>query len=300
MRTMPTATLLVDSQCTLGEGIVWDSRRDALLWTDIEGATLWLHHTDDGSTRTWRLPDRLGSLAVCESGTLLLALAKGLFLADIDRPDAELAVTMLTPLEPDLPTTRTNDGRTDRAGNFVFGTLNEQPERAPIGSFYQYSKRHGLRRLALGGVGIPNSICFSPDGRTMYYCDSTSGRILQCRYDAESAEVSDVRPFAELGAGRGLPDGSIVDADGCLWNAAWGAAMVRRYTPSGSVDREIAVPAKNPTCPAFGGRDLTELYVTSARQEMTPEELAAMPDAGGVYAARPGVRGLPEARFRDG
>ena len=180
---------------------------------------------------------------------------------------------MLVPLETDLPSTRTNDGRTDRAGNFVFGTLNEQPDRSPIGSFYQYSKRHGLRRLALGGVAIPNSICFSPDGRTMYYCDSLSGRILQCRYDAESAEVSDLRPFAEFGAGRGLPDGSIVDADGCLWNAEWGAAVVRRYTPAGTLDREIAVPAKNPTCPAFGGRDLTELYVSVG---------AAGDDAGGA------------------
>jgi sugar lactone lactonase YvrE len=299
---MPTATLVVDSQCTLGEGLLWDGRRDALLWTDIERATLWLHHTDDGSTRTWRLPDRLGSLALCVSGKLLLALAKGLFLADIDRPaDGVLAVTMLVPLEVDLPSTRTNDGRTDRAGNFVFGTMNEDPDKAPAGSFYQYSRRHGLRRLALGGVAIPNSICFSPDGRTMYYCDSLSGRILQCRYDAESAEVSDSRPFVEFGGGRGLPDGSIVDADGCLWNAEWGAAVLRRYTPAGTLDREIAVPPKNPTCPAFGGRDLTELYVTSARQEMTPEELAVRPDAGGVYAARPaGVRGLPEPRFDDG
>jgi sugar lactone lactonase YvrE len=296
-----TFTLVVDSRCTLGEGILWDARRDALLWTDIERATLWLHHTDDGSTRTWRLPDRLGSFALCDSGKLLLALAKGLVLADIDRPsDGVLAVTMLEPLEVDLPSMRTNDGRTDRAGNFVFGTMNEGPDKAPIGSFYQYSKRHGLRRLALGGVAIPNSICFGPDGRTMYYCDSMGGRILQCRYDAESAEVSDSRPFVELGAGRGLPDGSVIDADGCLWNAEWGAAMVRRYTAAGIIDREIAVPAKNPTCPAFGGRDLTQLYVTSARQEMTPEELADKPDAGGVYGVQPvGVRGLPEPRFHD-
>jgi sugar lactone lactonase YvrE len=298
---MMTATLVVDAQCTLGEGILWDGRREALLWTDIEGSALWLHHTDDGSTRTWRLPDRLGSFALCQSGKLLLALAKGIFLADIDRPsDGVLAVSLLEPLEVDLPSTRTNDGRTDRAGNFVFGTLNEHPDRAPIGTFYQYSRRYGLRPLALGGVAIPNSICFSPDGQTMYYCDSLARRILQCRYDAESAEVSDARPFAELGAGRGLPDGSIVDADGCLWNAEWGAAMVRRYTAAGVIDREIAVPAKNPTCPAFGGRDLTELYVASARQEMSVEELAATPEAGGVYAARPdGVRGLPEPRFRD-
>jgi L-arabinonolactonase len=298
---MTTAHLVVDSRCTLGEGILWDGRRDALLWTDIERSVLWLHHTDDGSTRTWGLADRLGSFALCESGKLLLALAKGLYLADIDRPaQAELAVALLVPLEIDLMTMRTNDGRTDRAGNFVFGTLNENAERAPIGSFYQYSSRHGLRPLALGGVAIPNSICFSHDGRTMYYCDSVSGRILQCRYDAESAEVSDSRPFVELGAGRGLPDGSVVDADGCLWNAEWGAGIVRRYTPAGTIDHEVVVPAKNPTCPAFGGRDLTELYVTSARQEMTPVELAATPEAGGVYSARiAGIRGWPEQRFQD-
>jgi sugar lactone lactonase YvrE len=298
---MTTAELVVDSRCTLGEGILWDARRDALLWTDIERSMLWLHHTDDGSTRTWRLPDRLGSLALCESGRLLLALAKGLYLADIDGPpEAELAVALLVPLEIDLMSMRTNDGRTDRAGNFVFGTMNEHPDKAPIGTFFQYSIRHGLRPLALGGVAIPNSICFSPDGGTMYFCDSMSGRILQCRYDAESATVSDFRVFVEFGPGRGLPDGSVIDADGCLWNAEWGAARVRRYTTGGTIEREIAVPAKNPTCPVFGGRDLTELYVTSARQELTPQELAARPDAGGVYRAQPeGVRGLPEARFRD-
>jgi sugar lactone lactonase YvrE len=297
-----TAALVVDSRCTLGEGLLWDPRRDALLWTDIERSALWLHHTDDGSTRTWRLPARLGSFALCDSGKLLLALAKGLYLADVDRPadDGILPVTRLVALEENLPSTRTNDGRTDRAGNFVFGTLNEDPERAPIGSFYQYSMGSGLRRLELGGVAIPNSICFSPDGSTMYYCDSVRGRIFQCRYDAASAGVSDVRPFVEVGAGGGLPDGSIVDADGCVWNAAWGAGMVRRYSPAGAADREVVVPAKNPTCPAFGGRDLATLYVTSARQEMTPEELAATPEAGGVYGTElAGVRGLAEPRFRD-
>jgi L-arabinonolactonase len=311
-----TAALAVDCRCTLGEGIVWCERRGALLWTDIEGARLWMSTPATATTRHWSLPDRLGSFALCESGKLLLGLAKGLAVADPDSSALRLgsgqtleprsgqaaadplAVTPIVAVEPDLPT-RINDGRADRAGNFVFGTMAED-HKARIGSFYQYSTRHGLRRLDLEHVRIANSICFSPDGGTMYFCDSPRRRIMQCGYDAESAVVSDVREFADLTSHPGFPDGSIVDADGDLWNAEWGASMVRRYTPEGRVDRQIAVPAKNPSCVAFGGPHLDELYVTSARQEMTPEELDAAPHTGGVYrVVLHDRRGLQESRFKD-
>lgn len=296
------ASLLVDARCILGEGIIWDPQRRLLLWTDIESAALWVYGGIAAPTRTWAVPHRLGSFALCDSGRLLLGLAKGLFIAEFDGvADTALAVTILVPVEPELPSTRINDGRTDRNGNFVFGTCNMNDDRAPLGSFYQYSTRHGLRRLPLDSVSIANSICFSLDGGTMYFCDSPKRRIMQCRYDADSAEVSQVRLFAEFGARQGLPDGSVIDAAGCLWNAEWGAGMVRRYTPAGAIDREIVVPAKNPTCVAFGGGSLQDLYITSARQEMTPEELARTPHAGGVYRASVGdVRGQPDSMFLDG
>lgn len=291
--------LFVDCRCTLGEGIVWWPRRRALIWTDIEAPRLWAH--DAGGTRSWSMPSRLGSLAPCTSGALLLGLEKGLFRAELDLSAGKPPhLVPLAGVETDLPSTRVNDGRTDRAGNFVFGTMNTADGHPAIGSFYQWSTRFGLRRLDLPYVGIANSICFSPDGETMYFCDSPRRQIMTCRYDAGSAHVADIQVFATLEPSDGQPDGSIVDAEGCLWNAVWGAAVVRRYRPDGSLDREVSVPAKNPTCAVFGGPELNELYITTSRQEMSGAELERRPDAGGVYrAVMEGARGLLDPEFRD-
>ena len=293
------ARLAVDCRCRLGEGIVWWARHRALLWTDIEGARLWISDAD--GARSWALPARLGSLAPCASGALLLGLEHGLFHAHLDATaPGGIRMASLADVEVDIPSTRLNDGRTDRAGNFVFGTMNQDEGHPATGSFYQWSTAAGLRRLDLPNVGIANSICFSPDGETMYFCDSPRRQIMTCRYDAGAAAVTDVKLFAELGSADGFPDGSVVDAEGHLWNAAWGAGVVRRYRPDGSLERNVSVPAKNPTCPLFGGDLLNELYITTARQEMSPAELARTPDAGGVYRADiPGVCGLPDAPFAD-
>ena len=291
------ATLIVDCRSTLGEGLVWCTRRQAVLWTDIEGSRLWMHGPARSETRNWKLPARLGSFALCNSGTLLLGLAKGLAFGDPDHtPGDTLDVVPVVGVDPGLHT-RINDGRADRAGNFVFGTMSEDFKTAQ-GSFYQYSSRHGLRRLEIDHVIIANSVCFSPDGGTMYFCDSPRRRIMQCDYDAESARVSRVREFADLASHRGFPDGSTIDADGHLWNAEWGAFVVRRYTPDGRIVRQIGVPVKNPSCVVLGGLNLDELFITTARQEMKPQELDAMPEAGGLYRAALGdVRGLPEPTF---
>lgn len=256
-------------------------------------------HGSGGITRSWPLPDRLGCLGLCESGELLLGLAKGLYAVDIDADAAELpALRLLVPVEPNESRTRLNDGRCDRAGNFVFGTKNDHPAHDPIGSFYQYSARRGLQRLQLGGVAIPNSLCFSLDGRTLYYCDSVHPRILCCDYDAETATVANCRTFAPM-QDECAPDGSIVDAEGCVWNAQWGAARVVRYTPQGEIERVIRVPAKNPSCAAFGGADLDRLFVTTAREDLSDAELQRTPASGGVYAwHESGLRGLPESLVR--
>ncbi len=297
-----TATLRIDARCTLGEGAVWCTRRRALLWTDIERARLWLHAPLTGTTLSWALPDRVGAFALCASGRVLLGLAKGLAFADVDAHTgaSTLAVTPVAPVEPDEPRTRINDGRTDRDGRFVFGTMNEAEGHADrLGHFYQFSLAHGLRRLNVDDVSISNSICFSPDGGTMYFTDSIDGTILQADYDSAAARVSRVRPFVRAEKTVGMPDGSVIDADGALWNAVWGGGRVRRYLADGTIDREVIVAAPNTTCPAFGGPDLTDLYVTSSRLEMDAAALAHFPHAGGVFHAAAGIRGLADPAFRD-
>jgi L-arabinonolactonase len=230
---------------------------------------------------------------------LLLGLAKSLAFAELDfEGEPHVRIAPVIPIEPGVTRTRINDGRTDRAGNFVFGTYNEAQD-APSGSFYQYSSRFGLRRLDLGGVVIPNSICFSLDGRTMYFCDSPTGRIGQCNYDAVSASVANIREFVQYRDGEGFPDGSVVDGEGYLWNAVWGAGVVRRFNPEGALVAEIAVPSRNLTCPAFGGADLDHLFVTSSRQEMTEDELNRVPASGGLFFIRPNVNGICDALFAD-
>ena len=296
------ATLAVDCRCALGESILWCERRSTLFWADIDGAGLWMHVPGKGSTRHWTLPERLGSLALCENGGLLLGLAKGLYWVDIDAAiDATTATTLslqrLQEVEPGSTETRINDGRSDRHGNFVFGTKSERADKALVGSFYQYSAQHGLRWLDLPGVSIPNSICFSADGRTLYYCDSLQPRISCCDYDPLTASVSNSRVFVELDHPRASPDGSIVDAEGLLWNAQWGASRVVRYRPDGQIDRIVAVPVTQPSCCTIGGEHLDQLYITSARAELGEAALARMPASGGVFQfALPRALGLRESR----
>jgi L-arabinonolactonase len=291
------ATLAIDTACTLGEGLLWDVRGQRWCWTDIEEACAYTWVGGAARPQRHALPQRLGCFAIATSGRWLLGLAKGLAWGHWDGVD--LRVTALCPVEAEQPGTRINDGRTDRHGRFVFGTLHEAAQRQAIGHFYQFSLRHGLRRLALPPVRIANSICFSPDGGTMYFTDTPSGVIQQCSYDSDSAEVGEPRPFARV-AVPGFPDGSVVDADGCLWNAQWGGARVQRFSPGGALLAEVQASAPQVTCPAFGGPDLGTLMFTSARESMGPEALARAPTSGSLFSSRAtGCRGLAEALFED-
>lgn len=298
----PAATLLIDARNILGEGLLWSVRRQAWLWTDIQGSRLWLHHPASRLTRSWLLPDRMGSLAVCRSGRLLLGLAKGLVWADIDAATGdEVSVIPVVDVEIDRETTRINDGRTDRQGNFVFGTYNEAIDGQPLGHFYQYSTLHGLRPLELDAITCANSIAFSPDGKTMYYCDSPTRRIMRCEYEAEGARTRGAEVFVEFRPeDEGIPDGSVVDGDGALWNAGWGGSALRRFDARGRLTTLIPVPSPHVTCPAFGGPALDELATTTAHWMLSSDQMAAAPRAGGLYTAgRVGAIGIADAEFDD-
>jgi L-arabinonolactonase len=286
--TGDTMELALAHGAILGESLVWHDPSQRWCWTDIESSMLYVWSAQS-ALLSYKLPDRLGSFAHCRSGRLLLGLAKCLSFTQV--PDAaeasgqlQLRVQSLVAVDPAEPRTRINDGRTDRRGFFVFGSMNEASEKRPIGSFYQYSVQYGLRHLALPAVAIANSICFSLDGKTMYFTDTLTRRIQQCDYDAESAQVAKVRLFAEVAEPGAYPDGSVIDRNGCLWNAQWGAGSIVQYSPSGVLMRRIRVPVKNPTCPAFGGKNLDQLMVASSRKEMTAQELTSTPLAGSLFS----------------
>lgn len=283
---------------TLGEGLQWHGGR--WWWTDIEAATLHAWRPGEPGPQSCRLPDRLGSFAHCRSGRVLLGLAKRLALATLGEHLELGQLLTVAPVDAAEARTRINDGRTDRSGRFVFGTLNEARERRAIGSFYQYTLAHGLRRLALPAVAIANSICFSLDGRTMYFCDTLTQRIQQCDYDSADAQVDNVRSFAAMDRTDAWPDGSVIDAEGCLWNAQWGAGRVARYDPEGRLMGEYTAPAAHATCPALGGPGLDELMLTTARAELSREALAAQPLSGSLFGLRlPQALGVPDALFED-
>lgn len=288
-------SVAIDQRAILGESLLWNAATASWWWTDIDANFIYCWKSGSETVQSFAMPDKVGSFVFCTSGKMLLGLAKQL--AWFDTQTGE--VSPFLEVETELATTRINDGRTDRAGNYLFGTIDQQLPRQPIASFYQYSSAHGLRSLDLPKVAIANSLCFSLDGRTLYFTDTPSRRILQCDYDAETAQVSAPRLFVETEA-HAFPDGSIVDSAGCVWNAQWGAAQIVQYAPDGRVLQRIAVPVKNPTCPAFGGAELEHLMVTSSRKDMSAEELAQMPQAGSLFELKMAeTKGVADARFKD-
>ena len=285
--------------CELGESLIWDGDAGVFWWVDVHAGTLFRAAPGDGEVERWRFTEAIGHVALTESAdSVVLGLASGLTLFDRVRA----TTTRIVDVPHAAPGMRINDGRCDRAGNLVFGTMSEGG-RGPRGAFWRYGAQNGLQRLELPPPAIPNSICFSPDGGRLYFADSLARAIRVCDYDAVSGAVADVRVFADPGAVAWEPDGSCVDAEGGVWNARWGGGEIVRYHADGTLDRTIACPARQPTCPCLAGDRLDTLFVTSARIGLADAQLGEGDGAilcwpPGEAGAAGGLRGLPEGRVR--
>ncbi len=287
------AELLVDSKCILAEGIQWRADQRRLWWTDIHGCALWSCDEDGGRVLYRQTPERLGSFAFDPDGHLLCAFESGLFRWDLDGDRLD----RLTDFEPTHPTSRLNDGRCDRQGRFIVGGIDEDGMK-PTSSVIQYAD--GRAREMIDGIGCANSICFSPDGRAMYFADSTTRVIQRYEHNPSTGEISAGTPHYQTAA-NGSPDGSCADANGAIWNAFWcsdgGPGHVQQILANGSEGIRISVDAPQVSCACFGGADLGTLFITTARENMTAEEVAAYPLSGGIFVAQPGVLGLPKDRY---
>ncbi len=274
----------------LGESPLWDDNLQCLYWVDIREPAIRRLNYSTGAVQSWHMPDLVGSIALTDDGRLLVALPQ--FIALFDPTSGSLEPFVRPP--EIISGHRFNDGRCDRQGRFWVGSMHNIT-RAPEGVLYQLQGRGALEPVQ-GGICIPNSLAFSPDGRTMYFADSLHYTLYAYDYDTATGEIGSQRVFATTQA-PGFPDGSAVDEEGFLWNAQFDAGRIVRYATDGRIDQILTLPVQRPTCCAFGGPNLSTLYITTTSQKMTPAELKAQPLAGALLALDVGVRGLPEPRF---
>lgn len=276
----------------VGESPLWNAAERALYWVDIEACAIRRLRLDADALDSWTLPERVACIALHADGGLVAGLETRLVHAALG-DDGAVTLATLAPARHERPDMRFNDGRCDRQGRFWVGSMHNIT-CAPEGVLYCLDGRS--LRAVRSGICIPNSLAFSPDGATMYFADSLRHALYAYDYDGLRGVPGPERVLA-VTEPPAFPDGSTVDAEGFLWNAEFNGARLVRYAPDGRIDRVLPLPVQRPTCCAFGGPGLDVLYVTTASQKMTPEELRAQPLAGALLALDVGVRGLPEPRF---
>lgn len=279
----------------LGECPLWDEKTSTLWWVDIHrGLVLEFAHGQD-TPRQHQFDQPVGAIALQENGRILVAQANAFF--DYDPQISKILA--VTEVDVGRSGVRLNDGRCDRQGRFLCGGM-DMDNRGDKPARVHSLDRDGSVRTVIERIDCANSICFSPDGKLMYFADMPSGQIQVYDYDGSEGTARNPRVLVERDAFSGSPDGSVTDAEGCLWNARWGSGQVIRYTPEGKIDRIVELPVKNVTCVAFGGSRQSTLFITTAHYGLGEEERRQQPAAGAIFAVEPGVSGIPEVRYARG
>jgi sugar lactone lactonase YvrE len=274
----------------LGEGPLWDSALGRLYWVDIRAKCIEWIEPASGSEGRYDLAVRPSALALCEMGELLVAADHSVGLLDV----LSGAFTPRVVFEEDKPRNRTNDGGIGADGRFWFGTMDDDAE-AGRGALYALSPDWKLSVMR-EPLGIPNGIVMTSDGGKLFVADSMEGVIWAHGVAADGA-LSEPSLFFSAKGGASTPDGAALDEEGYIWSAQWDGGCMLRIAPDGAVDRKIDMPVTRPTACAFGGPDLTTLYVTSARGGLSANRLAREPLAGSVFSVATGIAGLHTRLF---
>jgi sugar lactone lactonase YvrE len=278
--------LIFDAKATLGEGPIWDASTQTLYWVDILNKRIYA-----GTDLLAELDEFIGCLAPCKNGHLILG--KRFQFVDFDPSTRQ--ETVLARLNSEPAGNRLNDGKCDPAGRFLAGTMDMQ-EVDPLGSVYSFDGKQVT--TLFDQVTVSNGLTWSPDHKTLYYIDSPTHQVRAYDYDVASGQAANPRVIIQIAAELGFPDGMTSDMDGNLWIAMWGGAQVMKWDPnSGKVLEQIPVPALHTSCPVFGGRDMNELYVTSARVRMSEADLIEYPLSGGLFKIETKVTGMPSFTF---
>lgn len=290
---MSKVELVLDAKAGVGECPTWHQGERALYWVDIAPGRLHRFDPATGKDTFWTLPSPIGCFAFRRRGGFIVGLKTGFHLYDPETGKLDLIAAP----EADMPENRLNDGRADPFGRFWAGTMKDpiEPMRQG-GTFYRVDTDLKVTPM-VSGFTTCNASAFSPDGKTIYLGDSypSSRTVWAWDYDGATGSISNRRVFCDSAPLRGRPDGANVDADGCYWFAAGDGWCLYRLTPKGKVDRIIDLPVQKPAMLAFGGSDLDTIFVTSIR--IPTMDFTKQPHAGGVFAVRAGVKGLPACDF---
>jgi sugar lactone lactonase YvrE len=290
---MQKIELLLDAHSMLGESPTWFAADGLLFWIDVRGRSL--HRLSlNGSRRVWQLSADIGAFALLEGAIgAVVALRSGVF--QLDFRSGDTALLAQPPFDPAL--FRFNEGICDAQGRFWIGVMFDVLPAAtgtPI-------SRGPMQRFTLGeGLiagedqsDLHNGFAWSGSGDAFFWAHSSAHRVYRAPYDLTRGIIGRAEPYLEVGSYQHVPDGAAMDEEGCYWCAVHGAGVLRRYDSGGRLLGEVPLPVSQPTMCAFVGADLDTMVVTSARENLTPEQLAREPWAGGIFSLRPGVRGVP-------
>ena len=278
--------LLYDAKATIGEGPVWDAHTGTLYWIDILNKRVYAD-----ADILLELDETIGCIAPRKSGGLILTKRFSFWTCETN----PLRTTFLSALENEPVNNRFNDGKCDPRGRFLAGTM-DMGEKDPNGSLYSFDGKSVLKLL--DGVTISNGLTWSPDCKTFYYIDTPTRIVRAFDYDLETGAIASPRDAVRVPESLGWPDGMTSDMQGNLWIAMWGGAQVTKWDPhTGQLLDRIPVPAKNVSSCVFGGKNMNELYITSARVGLDEANLNQYPLTGGVFRLETNVEGMPTFAF---
>ena len=283
-----------DYTAQLGEGALWNNRSGELYWVDIEAKRLLIYDPGTDTNRIFQFEMEIGTVVPAAGGRVLVALEDGIY-----RFDPATGNRQLLAANPQVAETRFNDGKCDPAGRFWVGTIDRQHTR-PLATLFRMGSDYTLQTMKRSVV-ISNGITWSRDKTRMYYIDTRTQKVVQYNYDNQTGNISQPEDIIIVPPEMGRPDGCTLDAEGMLWIAMWAGGTVTRWRPgTGELLQKMEVPALNVSSVAFGGPDLSTLYITTARTGMTAADNSRYPLAGGLFACKPGVQGIPACFFDGG
>lgn len=284
-----TIDLVLDARAQIGESPLWVAEEDSLYWADIKAPALHRTHIKTLQTQTWVLPTDIGAYALDGKGRALVALRTGLYWLDL--ATHALTLQAASPFNSDV--IRFNEGACDSTGRFWIGTMTDPVggrESDRQGSLYSFTTQWGLTAHQ-DFAFLANGMAWNHDESIFYLAHSYARKVFAFSYDKRSGTLGNKAEFIDLAGAQGIPDGAAVDAEGGYWCAIHGGGCLHRYTARGHLDRVIEIPVSQPTMCAFVGKNLDDLYVTSAREKLSPEQLEQEPHAGGIFRLHPDVAG---------